>query len=228
MQSAPLIDDVRMDAATAGLYATLLTQGVAWVLGHCPGMCGPLVIGLGFSGVRSLLLYQAGKACTYALFGGIAGALGGIMVIGLRQWGPAVMLAVAAAMVVCGGWRLVRPAGFGPAAVPRWLSATVRQWSAGRRGPFVLGLVLAFIPCGVVVWALGLAVASADALHGALLLVCLVLLNTPVLVAAHLLGRGPWLWRLRQRLGWLPPVTLLLTGVWLAWLTLTVGAPRCG
>ena len=221
-----------MDVSIVGLYVTLFTQGIAWVLGHCPGMCGPLVVGLGFPGVRSLLFYQAGKACVYAVFGGLAGALGGFMVLGLRQWGPVVMLAVAGVMIGVGVWRLIGPwcgygSGVGPAMVPRWLSATVRQWSSGQRGPFVLGAVLAFIPCGVVVWALGLAIASADPRHGALLLVGLVLLNTPVLVAAHLLGRGPWLARIRQRLQWLPPVTLVVTGAWVAWLALAVGAPGC-
>ena len=60
-----------MDAATAQLYGVLLMQGSLWVLGHCPGMCGPLVAALRFPGARSLLAYQAGKAVTYALLGAL-------------------------------------------------------------------------------------------------------------------------------------------------------------
>lgn len=215
-----------MDAATAQLYGVLLVQGSLWVLGHCPGMCGPLVVGLRFPGALSLLAYQGGKAVTYALLGALAGWVGGWAVLGLRVWAPVLLLAVAVVMVVA-GIRGLRGRGAGSIPVPAWLSGAIRRWSAGRGGPFLLGLVLAFLPCAVVVWTLGLSVASASPLHGALLAIGLVALNTPVLLAVHLLAAGAWMAALRARLRWLPPLGLILAGLWLAGSALLIGQPGC-
>lgn len=215
-----------MDAATAQLYGVLLMQGSLWVLGHCPGMCGPLVAALRFPGVRGLLAYQAGKAVTYALLGALAGWAGGWAVLGLRRWAPLLLLAVAVLMVVA-GIRGLRRGGTGAIPVPGWLAGAVRRWSAGRGGAFALGLALAFLPCAVVVWTLGLSVASASPLHGALLAAGLVLLNTPILLAVQLLAAGAWMAALRARLRWLPPLGLIIAGVWLACSALLIGQPGC-
>jgi hypothetical protein len=215
-----------MDLPLLSLYGVLATQGPIWVLGHCPGMCGPLVIGLRFSGVSAVLRYQAGKAVTYAVLGAAAGAAGGVAIGLLQRFGPALLATVAGLMVLAGLWRL-RGGGAAEVAVPAWLGQAVRRFATGQGGPFALGAVLALLPCGVVLWALGLAVASAHPLHGALLMAGLTLFTTPVLVAAHLLGGGRWLATLRQRLRWLPGLTLAASGLWLGWLALHVGAPGC-
>lgn len=217
-----------MDPVTWSLYGVLACQGPLWVIGHCPGMCGPLVIGFRLSGVRALLLYQAGKAVGYACMGALAGALGSVAISGMERFAPALLLIVAATMVVAGGLGMAGRSFASEPALPGWLLAPVRQVVAGRGGPFALGLALAPLPCGIVVWALGLAVASAHPLHGALLVAGLTVLTTPVLLAAHLLGGNRWLAGARARLRWLPGLTLVLGGAWLGWLAITVGAPgRC-
>jgi uncharacterized protein len=215
-----------MDPALLALYGILATQGVAWVLGHCPGMCGPLVLGLGFPSVLRLLAYQAGKAVTYALLGAVAGALGGVALLALRQWAPVLLITLALGMGTAGVLGL-RRRGLDQTPVPGFLQAALRRWAAGRNGPFLLGLILAFLPCGVVVWALGLAIAAADPWHGALLMLGLIVLNTPVLVAVQLAGQAAGLARIRTRLWWLPPATLIASGAWLLGLALTAGGPRC-
>ena len=220
-----------MDHLQAQLYGVLLVQGLLWVLGHCPAMCGPLVIALRFQGVRGLLAYQAGKGVTYALFGGLAGSLGGIATLALQTWAPLVLGACAVGMMALG---LAGLSGRGHAAgvLPAWLRQAVQRFTPGGsagspRNAFVLGLLLAGLPCAVVVWALGLAVASASPLHGAALMLLLVVLNTPVLLAAQLLGAGAWLAAVRSRLQWLPPCGLIVGGAWLAWQAWHVGAPGC-
>ena len=215
-----------MDAATSQLYGILLVQGALWVLGHCPGMCGPLVAALGFQNIRGLLAYQAGKAVTYAALGGCAGWVGGWAVLGLRTWAPTLLLVVAAGMILAGVRSLLQRR-IGAVPVPAWLAGAVRRWSAARRGAFALGMVLALLPCAVVVWTLGLSVASASPLHGALLAAGLVVLTTPVLLAVHLLAAGAWMAALRARLRWLPPVGLIVAGGWLAATALLIGQPGC-
>jgi sulfite exporter TauE/SafE len=220
-----------MDQLQAQLYGVLLGQGLLWVLGHCPAMCGPLVVALRFQGLPGLLAYQAGKGVTYAIVGGLAGGLGGIAILALRAWAPLVLGACAVGMVAMG---IAGVLGRGHAAgvLPAWLRHAVQRFTAGaqsgsRRSAFVLGLLLAGLPCAVVVWALGLAVASASPLHGAALMLLLVVLNTPVLLAAQLLGAGAWLAAVRLRLQWLPPCGLIAGGAWLAWQAWHVGAPGC-
>ncbi len=242
-----------MDHLQAQLYGVLGAQGMVWVVGHCPAMCGPLVIALRFHGIGGVLAYQTGKALTYAMLGAIAGAVGGMTIFLLRDYAPWLLAATAAVMVMSGLRSLFSGGVHGVAAAqaPGWLARAVQRWSiTASPSPststststltstlplpltsvlrvMVLGALLAFLPCAVVMWALGLAVASASPLHGALLMVGLVLLNTPVLMAAHLLGAAAWLAGLRRRLRWLPALGLLVAGAWLGWLAFSVGAPGC-
>jgi len=219
-----------MDHLHAQLYGVLMVQGVFWVLGHCPAMCGPLVIALRFQGVHGVLAYQAGKAITYAIVGAIAGGVGGVAIFVLRDYAPWV-LGLTAAMMVGLGVRSLFGRGVDGVRAPAWLMRLVQRWSTSAHVSLfrvlLLGGALALLPCAVVVWALGLAVASASPLHGALLMVGLVVLNTPVLVAAHLFGAAGWLAAVRRRMLWLPAGGLIVAGAWLGWLAVTVGAPGC-
>ena len=225
-----------MDHLQAQLYGVLMVQGIFWVLGHCPAMCGPLVIALRFQGLRGVLAYQMGKAITYAIVGAIAGSVGGVTIFVLRDYAPWLLGATAAMMVGLGlrglsglfGWS---GKGVDGVVAPAWLTRVVQRWSTSAHASLlrvmVLGSLLALLPCAVVVWALGLAVASASPLHGAVLMVGLVILNTPVLMAAHLFGAAGWLAGVRRQVRWLPAIGLIVAGAWLGWLAITVGAPGC-
>ena len=219
-----------MDDLQAQLYGVLAAQGIIWVLGHCPAMCGPLMIALRFHGVSGVLAYQAGKAVTYAILGAIAGSLGGVTIFVLRDYAPW-LLGLTAVVMIGLGLHQLRGRGVGGVAAPAWLLRVVQRHSvSGRTSIFrvmIFGSVLALLPCAVVVWALGLAVASASPIHGAGLMVGLVLLNTPVLVAAHWFGAAAWMAGVRHHLRWLPPLGLIFAGAWLGWLAMTVGAPGC-
>ena len=181
------------------LAGVLAAHGSLWAIGHCAGMCGPLVVGLplgrpGWVGAADLVAYQGGKAVTYALLGALAGSAGSAVEITLGQWAPWLLGALAIAMLVAGTLRSASP--FLPVV------GLARRWTPGSPGPAraaTLGLILALLPCGVVLWALGLAAVSASPLVGAGLMVLLCAITTPLLVAFHLLGnplrRQPWLAR---------------------------------
>jgi sulfite exporter TauE/SafE len=60
---------------------------------HCAGMCGPIAIALPlsdrswFARISGGILYNSGRAITYALLGAIFGLLGmGIALGGMQQW----------------------------------------------------------------------------------------------------------------------------------------------
>ena len=119
-----------MDQLQAQLYGVLLVQGLLWVLGHCPAMCGPLVIALRFRGVRGLLAYQAGKGVTYAVLGSLAGGLGGVATVALQAWAPLVLGLCALGMVAMGVAGL-RRRGHDGSTLPRWLRSAVQQVNGG-------------------------------------------------------------------------------------------------
>jgi uncharacterized protein len=79
----------------------------------------------------------------------------------------------------------------------------------------MLGAMLGLLPCMITLWALGLAATTGSALHGAGVMVLLVVMTTPVLLGVTLLPR--LLRRLvRGRAASLMPDILAgLSGLWL-------------
>jgi hypothetical protein len=149
---------------------------------HCVGMCGPIVLSYSVAAnaaaqKRSLLglhlAYNTGRTITYMLLGALAGLAGSAMgwmgrLAGIENIAAivagAAMVLTAIAMFGYGfkGWR-----GF---AVPgRLLRPAGKLISSSRPGSkFALGLLMGFLPCGLVYAALMKAAGSATALAGAL------------------------------------------------------------
>lgn len=221
-----------MTSAVPSVYAQLLSVGVVFVWVHCIGMCGPITVGLDVGGQRSrvgpggavlrVLAYQAGRTIPYAF----AGMLFGLVGAGLKG---AFQLGGGLISVALGGVALAVAFGVGPRSTtttttgllsigpPRAPSLLDRALAAVRlrllpltAGPDVtsrilLGAVLGLLPCMITFWALGLAAVSGSPLHGALVMLLLVALTTPVLLVANLAPRllprpGPRLARVLPRL----------------------------
>lgn len=225
-------------------YAQLFGIGVVWVSFHCAGMCGPLVAtlvgarsipnGAAAPGAhpwwiasRRVLAYQAGRAVTYAALGAAAGVAGAAAEALVGDITRVAGLVVAALLFVAGllKWpslarrvgldELVQARGAG-----RFLHTAMRRLrpilpDSRLARMSATGLVMGFLPCMLMFWALSLSAATASALHGALLMVGLVALTTPVLLiagGAPLLGR-----RALARLGpWLIPIAMMVSAAWLA------------
>jgi len=173
-------------------FGVMLSLGLVSSL-HCVQMCGPLVLTYSVALKQSVstapsaalrhrllashLAYNFGRILTYSALGAIAGLVGGTMGFvgrlagltgvaatvagGLMILAGLVMLNVIPASALLGAdalriaSRLLRPLG----------SLVSSQGIANR---FVLGLALGFLPCGLVYAALLKAVATANALQGAL------------------------------------------------------------
>lgn len=215
-------------AFVVGLFSTL----------HCMGMCGNIMgaLSLGLPlDVRTaparhggyVLAYNAGRILTYTVLGAIAGGGSSIVVTRLDPyvWQTAAGLIAALTLVLIGlyltgwatwvrradrlgqwAWRRVEPLGRRLLPVRSPLHATLA------------GLVWGLLPCGLVYYALVLAVPLADPLRGAAFMFAFGLGTLPALLATGLVTG--WLARMAQRprTRQLAGLTLIAMGIGiLAW-----------
>lgn len=182
---------------------------IAALLGapHCIGMCG------GFAATcsrtpRGSLAWNAGRLTTYASLGAVAGTVGHLLpgpgwiasavALALLAW-FSLSLAGVLPQRALGGSRLV--------AVGRTL---VRADSLGGR--YAFGLLTGLLPCGMVYAALGLAIAAASPIGGAVTMLAFWVGTLPALVLfAAALRRFAFasIWRRRLVAG-----AVFAAGVW--------------
>ena len=162
---------------------TALDVSVPFALGvvsslHCSQMCGPIVLAYSLP-LRSRsaaphLAYNLGRIATYSLLGAIAGAAGG----GMSSLGR--MAGIERGAAIFAGCAMVIAAfflsGTIPAqalvkigASPSWLSRTASRLlkSTDPLNKLSLGIVLGFMPCGLIYAALLKAIDAGSAAGGA-------------------------------------------------------------
>jgi len=196
-------------------WAQLLSLGLVWISFHCAGMCGPIVLGLDVAGAARglrpargasrLLAYQAGRMTTLGLLGALAGLVGRGLGAAFASAGAALAMGFGVAIMGVAITRLWprRPAPLRPTlslasrpartpSPPRWSPlAWVRalSLSSSHASAWLIGVLLGFLPCMIVVWALGLAAVSGSPLEGLGIMVTLVAMTTPMLLGVTLLPR---------------------------------------
>ena len=223
------------------LLAYSLGLGLVWTSAHCAGMCGPLMLGLGFHapelaqagttrrslGIAARLVgYQLGRALVYTVVGAAAGWLGGTAAAWVQAGAEMVGVVLGVGFLIAAALHLRRRAFVMRADARPPLTARLGLWvnAHAPRQPLlralVLGIGMAALPCGIVFWAVGLAVATADPWAGAALMATLVALTTPALAGVAFsplaLVAAPARWRaaLAHWAGrWLAPCALALSGV---------------
>jgi sulfite exporter TauE/SafE len=153
--------------STEILYLIYLSTGFTVGLGHCIGMCGPIVVSLTLnlsakSVIPANFLYNSGRIITYMLMGGVMGATGSFTVVtaNIASLQRAVMLAAGGLIVIMAlamsGWiPLERIFGdhFNPGGI---ISKGFSKLSRVKSNTvfFPLGLWLGLLPCGPVYTAL--------------------------------------------------------------------------
>ena len=203
---------ISLGTQAGGLPASLFVAGFAGSLVHCVGMCGPFVLGQVMSDAErnigghygewrrlagaSLVPYHLGRLTTYTTLGGIAGAATALFAsTGVFAWLSAGLLVVAAILM------LLQAVGFAadigsPLAKPLARLAGPLSSAQAPWARYALGVVLGFLPCGLLYGALAAAAGTGSARDGALTMAAFTLGTVPALIAV---GWGGVLFRRRLR-----------------------------
>ena len=218
------------------LALTALVMGLAGGP-HCVAMCGAACAGMGQAAgtqqSRALLSFQGGRLLGYSLMGGVAAfsmqALGWLTVesAALRPvWSMLHVAAVILGLLLV--WQARQPVWLEQSAQQLWFQ--IRRWnvSLGKVAPMGVGVLWAFMPCGLLYSALMVAALTGNALDGALTMACFAL------GSGLSLGFAPWLLLKLKTLGdgtWgirLAGLALAFTSGWGLWLGLAHNqAPWC-
>lgn len=152
---------------------------------HCVSMCGPIVLSyslpLGSKKISSQILahlaYNFGRILTYSLLGALAGLLGGsVGFIGELAGFQNVAAIFAGVLMVVAGILMLdlipnkRLQRFNPLLyTSRFLRPLGSRFSSSSVGSkFTLGLILGFLPCGLIYAALLKAISTGTVFAGAL------------------------------------------------------------
>jgi hypothetical protein len=174
---------------------------------HCVGMCG------GFAAAThdrpdDAAAWHLGRMSTYALLGGLLGALGE------RLPAPGVLPGLLAGLLLFGF--SARLAGLLPEIHLPWPSLTRRAAALLRRpgwtSRFAFGMMTGLLPCGLLWAALALPLAAGSASAGALVMATFAAGTTPLLLVAaqgvrRLAASHPWA---RRGLA----LAVLVSGLW--------------
>ncbi len=225
-------------AATGlGLFVALFTAGAIGSVMHCAPMCGPFVLAQVSGGLRRigaaqlcerhrltqglLLPYHCGRLTTYAALGAIAAATGAAAgSLPFARWLPGAMLALGAALFVAQAIGRIAPGWTSRLSLPRrhgsLLPALASRIDRTRPwGGYLLGVLLGFLPCGLLYAALAIASASLSAAAGAAAMAAFGLGTVPSLIALGIAGQaGGRAWT--RLVGTLGPALLLLNALLLA------------
>jgi sulfite exporter TauE/SafE len=188
-----------------GMFMLGLVGGVA----HCSAMCAPFVLSqIGgrlahlpvaqcsrFARLRgmALLPYHAGRITTYTLLGAAAaGFAGGAQAILLEGYAPAVLLATLGLLFLAYALQQMspRPLSSGGGTLQHWWQDRLQplfRRPTGLHG-YLIGVVLGFLPCGLLYTALLLAGASGNWREGALAMAAFAAGTVPALLAVGYLG----------------------------------------
>jgi len=205
-------------AATGlALVGAMLLAGLVGGGTHCVGMCGPFVLAQATARLESvpasgmsemhrlagaaLVPYHLGRLTTYTALGVIAGAIGsGIGMVPGLDWISAGWLMVAAAMFLAYalfGNGPFRPRGQGEGRLGRAVGDAARPLFArptGMRG-YALGMMLGFLPCGLLYAALAAAAGAGGPWGGGVAMAAFALGTVPGLFVTGLFGHlaaGRW------------------------------------
>lgn len=218
-------------SAITSLPASLFLAGLVGGALHCAGMCGPFALSQVMADAErttdtrygelrrlagaALLPYHFGRLTTYTLLGVVAGAATALFATTpIFGWLSGGLLVLAACLMVLQALGMTKSGGV---RLPRFLAALAGSLSSGRHVAtrYALGVVLGFLPCGLLYGALAAAAGTASATEGAAVMAAFGLGTVPMLVGV---GWGGLIVRRRLREGarWFAtPLLLANAGVML-------------
>jgi sulfite exporter TauE/SafE len=167
---------------TDSLYLLMFASGLLGGFGHCVGMCGPIVatysVCLEYRNIAPHLLYNLGRITTYGILGGLIGLTGSFagLMSAIERFQSITLAFVGTIMIVValsvGGWIPNRTRKGGGNPLSGAVSSAVKYVSCAKTvgAYFPMGLLLGFIPCGLLYTALigaaGAGVAAKNHIEG--------------------------------------------------------------
>lgn len=210
-------------ATPLGVPAALLLAGLAGSLVHCVGMCGPFVLGQVMVDVERpvgrrygewhrltgalLAPYHLGRFTTYTGLGAVAGGATAVFAsMEIFSWLSATLLVGAAGLLAAQAFGMALNV---TSPATKLLSRLAGPLSASHTvvARYGLGVVLGFLPCGLLYAALAAAAGTGSVMAGAFAMSCFALGTVPALVAV---GWGGLIMRrhLRKIARWVSPPLL--------------------
>jgi len=192
-------------SALAGIFLVGLLGGV-----HCLGMCGGIASALAVGqpgGKRAwplLLAFNAGRICTYAVAGAVAGLAGslslflnGILPMQLAMYVLANLMLIGLGLYLFGITRYVTALERVGSHVWRRLQPAMRHVMPANTVPraLALGALWGWIPCGLVYSVLATALLAGNPAQGAAVMLAFGLGTLPNLLFAGVLLRWMAAWR---------------------------------
>ena len=141
-----------------------------------------------FEKLEPHLMFNIGRIASYAILGGVIGAIGSKFQISLT-FNSALIIAVSAVMFFLAlqmlGVKVFRKFQF---TMPKFITRRIADETKfqGKYMPFLMGALTFFLPCGFTITAQGLALISGGAIQGALIMLFFALGTLPALLAIGL------------------------------------------
>jgi sulfite exporter TauE/SafE len=165
---------------------------------HCIGMCGPIALALPiqsdskFKLISGRILYNVGRAITYAIIGLLFGLIGqSLSLAGFQQSvsilaGVLILLMVLLPSNISQKIYLLKPAYGFTNFLKQKFGALLKKKSVAST--FLIGLLNGFLPCGLVYIAVAGAIASGNFLDGAAYMFVFGIGTLPIMLAVSLAG----------------------------------------
>ena len=133
------------------VYILMFVSGLLGSIGHCIGMCGPVVAACSLHIRRGHifphLLYNLGRIATYSAIGGIMGSIERFQNMAMAVIGLAMVLMGVSMLGYLPGLKKLEAKNPLSHLVIRFVKLFPRDGGAGVYFP--LGLLMGFIPCGL-------------------------------------------------------------------------------
>jgi len=215
------------------IYLSALTLGLLGSF-HCVGMCGPIALAIPlktdswFLRILGGIIYNLGRAVTYAIMGAFFGLLGqGLVMSGFQQWVSIIMGAIMILSVLAPSLYKNRfnseKSVFGFVGKVK-VSLRKLFTHSSHTSLFLIGLLNGLLPCGLVYFAIAGAIATGTSLSGSLFMFVFGLGTLPMLLAVSLIGNLITL-ELRKKMTRVIPYAIVFIGVLFILRGLSLGIP---
>ena len=214
-------------------YAILAGLGIG-LFGsfHCIGMCGPIALSLPIYGkslpekLLLIVLYNLGRAFTYAALGALFGYIGKQFFLFGYQQIFSISLGILLLLILVAHQYLPARIAILDSMLMRVKSTLARllQSSQNSYSYFAIGLVNGLLPCGLVYLAIGSAMATGSLWAGTALMFMFGLGTFPLMISLMIFGRFISV-SFRSQMRKLVPVFISLTALVIILRGMNLGIP---